>query len=53
MKEGGRETFVIEEQKQLYETFTRARRDIPLLQTDIAAAERNPAHYLTVRRSTF
>lgn len=52
MKEGGRETFVIEEQKQLYETFTRARRDIPLLQTDVAAAERTPAHYLSVRRST-
>ena len=49
VKEGGRDTFLIEEQKQLYETFTKARRDIPLLQEDITAAEAKPAEYLKVR----
>lgn len=53
MKEGGRDVFLIEEQKQLFETFGTARRDIPNMQQEISDAEEKPAEYLKVRCLTF
>jgi hypothetical protein len=49
-KEGGREVFLIEEQKQLFDTWSKAKRDVPNLQADIATAEGKPAEYLKARR---
>ncbi|NJR43706.1 MAG: hypothetical protein HC767_14700 [Akkermansiaceae bacterium] len=48
VKEGGRDVFLIEEQKQLYETFVSAKRDIPNMQREINSAEEKPAEYLKV-----
>lgn len=39
---------LIEEQKQLYEACSKAKRDIPLLQAEIAAAEAKPSDLLEV-----